>query len=56
MEIISLDEIIFIKEKENVYKFEGLVPKGGKRTRVILSKKKAKYKICYSKNIKTKNK
>ena len=56
MEIISLDEIIFIKEKENVYKFEGLVPKGGKRTRVILSKKKAKYKVCYTKNIKTKNK
>ena len=56
MEIISFDEEIFTKEKENVYKFEGLVPDEGKKTRVIISKKKAKFNVCYTKNIKTKNK
>ena len=56
MEIISFDEEIFIKEKENEYKFEGLVPNEGIKTTVILSKKKAKYNILYTKKIKTKNK
>ena len=56
MEIISFDEPIFKKIKEDEYKLEGLIPKEGKITRVILSKKIAKYKVYYKKRIETKNK
>ena len=55
MEVISFDDEIFIKEEENVYKIEGLIPNEGKKTRVILSKKSAKYHFCYNKIIKTKD-
>ena len=36
MEIISFDEPIFKKIKEDEYKLEGLIPKEGKITRVII--------------------
>ena len=54
MEIISFDKEIFIKVGEGDYKIEGLIPEEGKKTRVIISKKSAKYKVSYVKKIATK--
>ena len=55
MEIISFDKEIFIKVGEGDYKIEGLIPEEGKKTRVIISKKSAKYKVSYVKKIATKD-
>jgi len=55
MEVISFDKEIFTKVGEGEYKIEGLMPKEGKRTRVVLSKKKAKYKVSYVKKLVTKD-
>ena len=55
MEVISFDKEIFIKVGEGDYKIEGLIPEEGKKTRVIISKKKAKYKVSYVKKIATKD-
>ena len=56
MEIISFDNEIFTKIKEDEYKIESLIPNEGKITRVILSKKSAKFNLFYKKRIETKNK
>ena len=56
MEIISFDNEIFIKIKEDEYKIESMIPNEGKMTRVLLSKKNAKYNFCYTKKIESKNK
>ena len=55
MEVISFDKEIFIKVGEGNYKIEGLIPEEGKKTRVIISKKRAKYKVTYIKKIATKD-
>ena len=47
MEIVSFDEEIFEKINDNEYKFEGLIPNKGKKTKVVISKKNAKYNGIY---------
>jgi len=44
-EIINFEDEFFIKTNENEYTWGGIVPEGGKRTFVRLSKKEAKYKF-----------
>ena len=56
MEIVSFDEEIFEKINDNEYKFEGLIPNKGKKTKVVISKKNAKYNVCFKKTIKSTNK
>ena len=56
MEIICFDNEIFTKIKEDEYKLESLIPNEGKMTRVVLSKKCAKYNFFYTKKIESKNK
>ena len=56
MEIINFDDEIFIKINEDEYKIEDIIPNEGKMTRVILSKKNAKFNIYYTKRIETKSK
>ena len=55
MEIISFDKEIFTKVGEGDYKIEGLIPEEEKETRVIISKKRAKYKVSYVKKLETKD-
>ena len=56
MEIISFDDEIFTKIKEDEYKIDSFIPNEGKMTRVILSKKSAKFNFCFTKKIETINK
>ena len=55
-EVINFDEEYFLKVKESEYKLEGIIPKEGKKTRVYLSKKEAKYSFSSKERIETKDK
>jgi hypothetical protein len=54
-EIINFEDEFFIKTNENEYTWGGIVPEGGKRTFVRLSKKEAKYQFYEKYSISTMN-
>ena len=52
-EVINFKDEFFIKAGEGEYKFEGEIPKEGKRTEVIISKKEAKYSFFNKEKVET---
>ena len=54
-EIINFEDEFFIKTNENEYTWGGIVPEGGKRTFVRLSKREAKYQFYEKYSISTMN-